>query len=543
MKSLFEKLILKQSKDKTVMSLDWLDDLDGMDDLTALEKTTLFLSTFTNDPSISDTKRLELLFAIDERNYQRIEKIFGQYIKFDNLRPELDQRMADAIYYFYRQLYLNYHKQIEVIFSLTDKLRLHYQDFPLAVGRAMHAACAMIKVRYFSRLPTSNAAWLQVFQLFKIAEDEEFLDAPLKIYEDLNPASVSATFVHICMLDSINKSNMNRHQIDLAANIIKTLVPEIKTSDTYNEKRHLYFVDLMVDKGAQRVRQSHLTPSCRFWETDELSIKMELLIHCIKTKKLLEPFALGNIANSPHLLEMLMHLQVEWSKTEYRRQRRKEDRKSTNRIATVSYGIDSVTNQIKQLYNKRIPSGKSFEERLSAHSVNTHGYNVLMPYATGERWIVIDESSTGIGAEVSKEHCLTIKPDKLASVIFTAPSDSAIIGVIRSVIELAQNRRHIGIEIISRHAILVQIVKLDTKNSRGSDDSILISENILGVPGLYLPKEDGLSESASIILPRINFLENTNYQISSMDKKISVRLGTALEQKDDWVRVSIEASL
>jgi len=349
--------------------------------------------------------------------------------------------------------------------------------------------------------------------------------------------------VHGSMLDSVNKSNMNRHQIELAANIIKTLIPEIKVSNTYNDKRHLYFVDLTQDKGAQRVRQNQLTSTCRFWETDELSIKIDLFIHYIKSKKSLDPFALGSIATNPHLLEMLTYLQSEWSRTENRRQRRKEDRKSTNRIATVSYGIESVTNQLKQILNKRLPSGKSFEERLSSHSIDNRNHNVLMPYATGERWIVIDESSKGLGAEVSKEHCMSIKPDKLASAIFTDPNDIEIIGVIRSVIELTLHRRHIGIEILSKKASLVQIVKLDADSALPSDDTVRLTENILGVSGLYLPAEEGLSESASIIMPRINFLENTTYQISSASKKTIVHLGTATEQKDDWARVNVEAKL
>ncbi|HSH72756.1 MAG TPA: hypothetical protein VK974_06840 [Methylophilaceae bacterium] len=545
MKSLFEKLRPKQAKDKSAINLDWLAELDNVDDLTALEKTTLFLSGFISDQSMpeADTRRLEALFIIDERNYQRIEKSFAQYVRFDNLRPELDQRISEAIYYYYRQLFLNYNKQVEVMLELTDALRLHYQAFPLALGRAMHAAFAMIKLRYYSRQPTSNAAWLQVFKLFSIAEQEALPDAPLKIYLDLNAITPSTSLVQACMLDSINKSNMNRHQIDLAANIIKTLIPEIKTSQSYNEKRHLYFIDLMQDKGAQRVRQVQLTPSCRFWETDELSIKIDLFIHYIKSKKSLEPFALGSIATNPHLLEMLTYLQSEWSRSEHRKQRRKEDRKSTNRVATVTYGIESVTNQIKQILNKKIPSGKSFEERLSSHSVDNRSHNVLMPYASGERWIVIDESSKGLGAEVGKEHCMSIKPDKLASAIFTDPNDMEIIGVIRSVIELAKNRRHIGIEILSRQAALVQIIKLDADSPVASDDTTRLSESILGVSGLYLPVEEGLSDSASIIMPRINFLENNTYQISSASKKSIVRFGSAVELKDDWARVNVDVKL
>lgn len=537
MKSLFEKLRIKQPSDKSAINLGWLTELNNVDDLTALEKTTSFLSNFNHEAS--SEKTLQALSTIDAANYPRIEKVFVQYIRFDNLRFDLDERIAETIYYYYRQLYLNYHRQLEAMLSLNDKSKLHAQDIPIVTARALHAAACMVKQRYISRQPTSNAAWLQIFQLLKIGEQEALLDLPIKIYENSELTTLDAMFVHSCMLDSINKSNMNRQQIELAAGLIKKLAPTVTTARSYIEKKHLYFIDLNLDKGAQRVNKSLLNAHCRFWETDELSIKIDLVIHCIKTKKPLEPFALGEMASNPHLLEILTHLQSEWSRAEARRQRRKENRKSTSKVATVSWGIEAVTSQIKQVSSKKITSGKSFEERLALHSVGGFTPTILSLYATGDRWIISDESSKGLGAEVTKEHSMSVKPDKLAAVIFNDHADKHIIGVVRSVVELTQNKRHVGMEIMSKNAILVQVIKVDSQPTEISDNPLLIAENILGVSGLFLPAEPGLSDVPSIIVPRMSFVENSTYQINTMDKKIVVHLGAAIEQKDDWARVNI----
>jgi len=540
MKSLFEKLKSKHTRARQTVDLNWLNELDGMDDLSALEKSTQFLSNFSSDVTIPDNKRLETLFIIDRYNRQRIRKVFQQYIKFSNLRPELDTRIFEVAYYYFRQLKLNYHLQTEALLKHTDRLKLHSQNFPLALGRAIHATFAMVRLRHLSHQTCPSSAWMDIYQLYEIAEQEGLLDIPLKLYDDLDSTTIDTLLVHACMQDSIHQCNMNRQQIELAGDLIRMLAPGAGMVKEYNEKTHLYFIDLDEDKGPRRIRHLSQTPACRYWEISDALIKIDLIVHSITAKKSLESFNLNGLASHPLLLDVLSTMKTEWSG--YQRQRRKEDRKTINRLATVSWGIESVTNQIRAASKKKLTAAKTFEERLATHSLSSYSPNALTLYASGERWVISDESNKGFGAEINKEQSRAIRQDKLANVVMPDINSGNIIGIVRNVVELPHNKMHVGIEVISRRATVVQALKIGSTKADIANDAALMAENILGITCLFLPVEEGLSEKASIIMPRLNFIENSVYQISNRDSKMLVRLGRAQDMKDDWARVTVEVN-
>lgn len=536
MKSLFAKL--KPKSARQTVDLGWLYALDKQDDLLALEKSTQFLQGLASNAAIPDKQRLETLFIIDGQNRQRLQRVFHQYIKFSNLRLDIEVRMVDSMYYYQQQLKLNYQLQTESLLENGDKMRLHGHDFPLVVGRAMHAAFAMINLRHLGQQPTPNGTWLDIHRQYQVAEQEGLLDIPLRLYDDLSSSSIDALFVHGCMLDSMRHCNLNKQQLDFTAELVHALLPTAATSSLYNEKNHFHFITLGEDKGARRVRNTTLTASCRFWEVSAVLIKADLILHSIKEKKSLESFGLGALQQNPLLPQILPLFKAEW--TGYRRQRRKEERKPINKMASVSWGIEAVTSQVKAASKQQTASARPFEERLATHSIGGFLPTVINLYATGESWTISDESNTGYGAEVNKEHSLSVKQDKLANVVLPMSDSGNIIGIVRNVAEMTHNKRHIGIEVISRHASLVQAKKVDLPKT-DLMDAVTIRES-LGVACLYLPAEEGLSEQASIIMPRLSYMENTVYEIGSRNSKTVVRLGKAIDMKDDWARIVLTKS-
>src|SRR5450830_414286 len=115
MKSIFNKLIIKQAKDPVADYLIWLSDLGSLDEITALQTTTKYLTKFLEDERFSVESSINILMKIDEFNHPFIENIMLQYAKFENLRPELELRISETAYYYQRQLFLNYRKQLDSI--------------------------------------------------------------------------------------------------------------------------------------------------------------------------------------------------------------------------------------------------------------------------------------------------------------------------------------------------------------------------------------------------------------------------------------------
>jgi len=550
MKSLFKKLLSKPVKDTLTGHIEWLEELDGTDDLTALQTITERLSKLRDDILISDEeKRLAILMRVDEHSNTRIHKVLHQYIKFENLRPELEARISDISYYYFRQLFLNYRKQIDL--RARDP-ECSDQQLSLMICRAMRAAFNMIKLRYFRHQPSPDAAWLQLFHLYKIAEEQSLLTMPVRPYEGARITTLSAVFVQGCMLDSVDISNLSRQEIDCIAEMLKKLMPDTQTTTHYDESKFLFHIDLNTDKGAKRIRHFTPTPSCRYWKMDDLAVAMDILVQSTNLPQTLEKFSLERFATFAPLSELIQHLHAEWSKTGYRRQRRKEERASTQRMAMVTFGIETICTQIKYLSSKNLlrnsrpTSAKSFDERLSSHTViksaSATATMSLPPFMTGGQWSITDESPKGYGAIVSKEYAKPLKPDMLVGLMLEDERDMVVIGTIRSIKEVASGQSHIGLEVFSRQPLWVEITpelkKEDGAPSKAVDLSAPINFSS-GFPGLLLPPEEGLSDTASLIVPRLKFQYDTIYKVTNQTYLNKVALGKPDLAKEDWARVAM----
>src|SRR5450830_1017114 len=375
MKSIFNKLIIKPAKDPIADYLIWLNDLGSLDEITALQTTTKHLTKFLEDASFGVESRIKILMQIDEVNHPFIENIMLQYAKFENLRPELELRLSDTAYYYQRQLFINYRKQLDSI-DTQNSMQFAWNQREILFARAFQAAFAMIKLRYFKHQPAPDSAWSQIYALYKVAENYNLIDKSIRLYEDTANTSIATMLVQAAMLDSLDHSNMKRQDINLICQLLRKLIPSISINKEYDEKSFLFYVDLNLDKGAKRVRNFTPPPSCRYWNMEGVSLSIELLTNSTNIRQSLETLSLQDLYGTPSLMEVVSHLYTEWSKNGYKRQRRKEERKPTLRTAVVTLGLETICGQMKYIANKKAMRNtqastvKSFEERLQSHSLS-----------------------------------------------------------------------------------------------------------------------------------------------------------------------------
>src|SRR5450830_380841 len=438
MKSIFNKLISKPAKNPVADYLVWLNDLGKLDQIAALETTTKYLTKLLGEDGLNAECRLNVLMKIDEFNHVFIRNIMLQYTKFENLRPELELRLSETAYYYQRQLFLNYRQQIENSANL-NAIQYGWNQQEILFARTLQAAFAMLRLRYFKHQPVPDSAWTQIYALYKLAEKENLVDQAIRLYEDTGNTSISTMMVQSALLDSIDHSNMKRQDINLVYQLLRKLIPSINVSKVYDEKSLQFYIDFSVNKGAKRLRNFVATTNRRYWNMEGVSLSIELLANSTNIKQSLERLSLQDLYGTPSLKEVINYLYTEWSKSGYKRQRRKEERKSTLRTASVTFGIEMICSQMKFLANKKtmrntqISSTKSFEERLQSHSLNKNTPTTLMPYSVSGQWTITDESNAGYGAIVSKELSDTIKPDMLIGLTLDKQRESVVIGVIRCI--------------------------------------------------------------------------------------------------------------
>lgn len=58
-------------------------------------------------------------------------------------------------------------------------------------------------------------------------------------------------------------------------------------------------------------------------------------------------------------------------------------------------------------------------------------------------------------------------------------------------------------------------------------------------PAIYLPKEAGISDQATMIIPKINYSPNTQYTVYVGGKTKRTELEEPIESNDDWVKVAV----
>lgn len=526
MKSLLGKLIGKNPNSPAKLDLAWLSELTKVEGISAIEASTQKLKDYLADDSISAADRLRAQLAIDKENRPRVIKITRQFVELQNMRPELENRTATTMYFYHRQIFVGYRSFIKRFLEVSDDVIFTYNRLPLVLGRALQAAYAMTRWRHYCQQSVADTTWSEIFEIFSILEQESLLDLTVTLYHGEPDSHLAACFVQACMLDNLGSSSLSKQQIEKVAMLLEKFIPWSKISRHYDEHKHLYYVDLSKDSGAKRARRFEPAASCRYWDTDQLSAKIESAIEALDRDL---PHDLGTIGDSADVLELLVLMRSEWSRTGYIRQRRSEERKRVIKRVTVSYSFPEIAHRLKSLTQN--PSGDTVDNEQVLN-------DCLQEEMTNERWMISDESSSGYGVIFSEDLSSAVKLGKLVGLVVEGQPQHLIIGSIRSINKPVNGENHIGIKIINKQASWLQLSHADTKPSKPETD-----ESNSGQPprfsGMYLPAEQGLSNRPSLLLPRIEYIENGAYILSQHNKTSHIQLGSLIESNDDWVQVRV----
>jgi len=442
-------------------------------------------------------------------------------------------------------------------FKLQNNLAL------LIIARALYCATNMLKWRMFVQANAPTKMWLQIYTLYRIANQQALLNSPVALFNSVNADSIaqagfkhqttlSAYFVQICMLGHLAHANMHKLHLDIASKILNTWLTRAEISHRYSVKTHLFFIDCEKDAPAKRLRNFEPSEHCRYWELDELEKQITVAINTSDRGEIPQSLLNSKITHAQELHETLSILYAEWTKLNYSRQRRKEPRHATSKTAKVNAGIANICLQVRQANQlssglRVSRDGKSFDERILSHTTlskaNTLGSGLLINSATLDVWIVTDESNHGIGTRVNKYANILARPNKLVALIMDENPSQVIVGIIRGVKSTHANQLKVGIEVISHYPTWVQLSQIS--NNESFPNTVAETEAFkqssgaeIGVfSGIYIPIEAGLAKSSYLILPKINYRLNTTYAISIAGVPKRVKLGEIIESRDDWVKV------
>ncbi|MFM9836143.1 MAG: hypothetical protein ACKVOA_08575 [Methylophilaceae bacterium] len=550
MKSIFQKIFNTKADKETKKLTAWINDLPDMDDLVALKFSTQKLTQLFEEHELTTEQKLELIIEIEELNYARLDKIATQFVNTANIKQDLEHDMGEACFQYNRQAYICHLKIIELVIDPT-KFKLEGNMPVLLLARTMNAAFNMTKWRMFMQQNAPTKMWLQIYMLYKIAYKQNLLSLPVEIFPLSPNTTLSAFFVQLCMLGELQQANMQRYHIEIAGKILRTWLSHAHISSKHTAEQYLFYVDLERDFPAKRMRNFEPNENCRYWELDDFEKQLNVAITVSDRGETPESLLYSKIDHVKKLNETLTILHAEWKRQDYVRQRRREERQATSKTAKVNAGIQDICDQVLQSNKiknglKMSRSGKSLDELLRGHTVLKDASRTInVNSGSLDNWIITDESEHGFGARVNKYANILARPDKLIGMVIDNDEGNVIVGIIQGIKPTQGNQLKVGIEVLCHNPVWVQL-QLAQEKSTFLDTVSEINASHRGSPmdiglfsGIYLPIEKGLSEIASLILPKMSFRPNTKYIIHIEGKQKRGVLGEPMESRDDWVRVAV----
>ncbi|MGB7815694.1 MAG: hypothetical protein WBL28_05015 [Methylotenera sp.] len=564
MKNIFQRLFSVNPAKKTNKLTAWVNDLQEMDDLTALQfsaKQLAFMLNQTDDQeALNLQQQLDLIIEIEAPNQARLERLSSQFSNVENMKQELENNICEACYNYCRQSYIYHLKVIEKVFDANktppeNNFELIGNTRILLIARALNIAFNMVKWRLFCQTNPPAKVWLQINMLYRIAAQQMLLNSPIELFDLSPPTTLAALYVQTCMLGQLAQASMQKYHIEIATRILNTLLTRAYISNKFTQEQYLFYIDLEKDTSAKRMRDFNPNENYRCWELDELEKQLTVAVTVSDRGEIPQSLAFSKIDNAKKLNETLRILLEEWKKTDYVRQRRKITRQASSKMAKANAGIVNICNQVHQANQisnglRLSRDGSSLDDRLRAHTVLRQSSSLSANSGSLDTWIITDISPRGLGTRVNKYANILARPDKLIGLMIDEDPSKAIIGMIRSVKPTQGSQLRVGIEILSHHPTWVQLRQARTdeafpnteanieplagvkvKNTAGTVDIGLFS-------GIYLPAEAGLSDTSMMILPKINYRTNSHYTVTMNGSTKHVLLSEPVECRDDWVLVA-----
>ncbi|HEY3325767.1 MAG TPA: hypothetical protein VGK14_01195 [Novimethylophilus sp.] len=369
-------------------------------------------------------------------------------------------------------------------------------EAPAIVARILYHCGRTAVWRNFRYIADPNGWWLDIHKLYAFAERDNFATRPIPLYQTEPAVSCTMLYLHNLLLDSINRTNLTKHQIETIYQWLHQWSGKLELERDYREERQLFYVNLSEDRGSRRIRNLEPTDSCRYWQTDLMVADIEQAMENAET---------GRHAEGEIELDILQQMHAEWSRSAYRRQRRTDERDTVTKQASVANGIYAVCQEVQS----QAVGGVSME-------------------LGGELWCIENESRYGFGAIVSTELNTWLKVGRLIALREEMNLGMSMVGVVRSLKHQEEGKVYVGVEVLSHMALYGTLQEMH--DGPGNQP----------FPGVFISSDEERGIPSSLLLPAIEYQADAQLRLR-LDRRVRhVWLSRLMERKDDWVRVEVE---
>ena len=443
--------------------------------------------------SSTGLERQQRISELDLSSRRLTQLLAEQYVEARRLTTEQEARMWDLG----NRLHAGFSRAYEQVLNEMAGAAPASEYRRTLIGRAFYHHGREAIWFYFRYTPLPSGWWKNLHKLYLYAEQENLATQFFALYPEEAACSCAALYIRILLMETINRTNLSTIEIETIYNWLMPWATQIKIDEHYNERVHLFFVNLDEDRGGRRIRNLEQTASCRYWNPSPI-------VHAIS--EALDELVAFNPLLSGLETSVIHQLNWEWSRNAYLRQRRTCDRNSVSKHASVAHGIYAVCQDVRNMFAGNVE-----------------------PQPEGVLWQIINESLFGFGAIINTELNDWVKIGRLISLREAMNPGTSIVGVVRNLEQLDDDSIRVGVEVFS-HISMYGVLHESQNNAPDQ----------LAFPSIYLSSDENRGLPPSLLIPANEYRQGMQMHLL-LDRVLHpVKLQEVLEQKDDWVRVRVE---
>jgi hypothetical protein len=292
--------------------------------------------------------------------------------------------------------------------------------------------------------------WAEVARYYAFAETGGFSDKRMDIYEASRPTSVRDEFLRVQMLWASSPSGLSPVEQDVAERLITHLTPKFRFEmQQWNGCDYCFDLDGLRPP-LRMMRSTPVSASTRFFDASEARQAAQAMLSLVtSTGGMPAGVDLGVGAEAVMAGKVLKHLLFNWAKD---MPPRASERRKTAMTLHVVHGYQNVQGAVAP----ELSEGLDFSDTLAhdtwvAEDVSAGGFGVIVPAGKGE-WLKV---GTLVGVRSETESLWSM-------------------GIVRRVKSDEHRQYHIGIQLISRTALLVYLRTLTAVEQGGKRQSAIL---------------------------------------------------------------------
>jgi len=526
----------------------WSEHLPAGDPVKSQDAYVQELRRFNENLTDYSKDRLSVLMVLDEKSRDLQDTLVRQYLRNPRMSRAVESQLWHAIYSLYWEVARGYHLFVREFAHHARKCPYENQ-IPLITLRAIRNFGLLLKWRAVRYLQPGEKLWLRLHGLYRVAENEGFQRLVQQAYpEETLRCTCETTYVHALMLDLANSGTLYPRQIDLVDRWLNNWHATFQLDNRLDADQHNFAVDLSQDSGPRRARNPDSNATKRYWSTSSLLLRLREIKADIQQGTAPAQLGLTEDARTAETIDLLKHLEQQWSALSSREQRR-TPRVPTKRMVDVAHGLNNILAQMKMASGSASASPyNTGMDYMEANDVRIYGYitehtrertTMMKPLPAGkqgevERWVMHDESESGFGSIVETQDkdwlrvgaLVAVKPQK---------DQGWRVGLLRRLTRLNDESSSVGIEILATHPDLVMLY--DTQSSAYTVDGLDNTGSQLPIASLWLHDASG---SGKLIIDPAHFHPGRLFLVEGIQGHKYLTLGQPIEHSEGWMYVGAE---